>query len=74
MKCPKCNTDKHLATVSDALIINQGPEGPLHEIMCTKCNWKMKNTTVPNTIRKEVAICSRIKKSWTTISNPSMLS
>jgi len=54
MKCSKCNNDHHLAVTMNALIINHGPEGPLHEIVCTKCGWTGKTDKLPKVFKKEV--------------------
>jgi hypothetical protein len=39
MKCPKCNAEGTVVMVGDALIMDKGPEGPLHAMGCMKCGW-----------------------------------
>jgi len=47
MRCPKCNTDEHFRVNEFMLVLNQGPEGPLHEVSCTKCNTSMHSARLP---------------------------
>jgi hypothetical protein len=47
MKCPKCNTDQYMQVNPHMLVINKGPEGPLHEVRCERCSWAMTTKDLP---------------------------
>ena len=46
MKCPKCNTDEFLQVNPYMLVMNKGPEGPLHEVICLQCQHTMTMITL----------------------------
>ena len=56
MTCPRCNSDKNLAIVDDALCSHEGPEGPLHVVFCTRCGWEGYKTSTPVGIERSIRL------------------